>query len=71
MTTNWFSANLKPVREGMYERRSRTGVEWSWFDINKGIWGAGMLCSCSTCMEHSNTYPSQYQNSWKWRGLIK
>lgn len=65
--TPWHNGYQKPVRAGMFERFRRGVVEWSWFNVDTGKWGIGMLCSCSSCMEHSRDGESDAQHC-SWRG---
>jgi hypothetical protein len=61
--TPWYPGDIKPVREGVYQRKSLYGTYYSMFKNRQ--WYAGVLDP-----NHANDIcnPSAYQ-SLMWRGL--
>lgn len=65
--TPWFPGNVKPVREGVYQRQIPLygDAYWVW---NGARWLNGGYATPTSAKYHSGTSPSSEQ-CMKWRGL--
>lgn len=66
--TPWYPGDVKPVREGVYERR-RIGVGTPYYSYWNGRWW-GLLCITPTTARHNSRHTSIVQNR-EWRGVKK
>lgn len=66
--TQWFEPHQKPVRPGVYQRRSPEGGYCFYSYWNGEFWGLYEFTtkSAAKCKDH----PSAFQQS-EWRGLTK
>ena len=66
--TGWYTGDQKPVRVGVYERRSGFDgfIYYSWWNGNQ--WGIN--CYWAESAQANNDNPSQFQNL-PWRGLTE
>ena len=64
--TPWFSAHVKPVRDGVYERNGAYTVSYSKF--SRGEW---YMSNWSPEDASQARTPSVLQNSMPWRGLAQ
>jgi hypothetical protein len=63
-TTPWYPGDVKPVRVGVYERKSHTGT-FSYWDGKR--WGMGAHFARQAANDRD---PSAFQRE-PWRGLTK
>ena len=64
--TEWFSGDVMPIHEGVYQRlNDSTGLTFYARWLN-GYWRAG---ACEIGLAAGMRTPSVRQVEWKWRGL--
>lgn len=67
-TTQWYPANVHPVRDGLYETRVGGGLTWS-------VWEGGFWLFASTEKEECLRMAAQGSKSFwqlrEWRGLTE
>jgi hypothetical protein len=64
-TTKWYPGDVRPVRDGLYQRKMGDQIFWSKFE--NGWWRSG---GGRKEFAVSSQYSSPYQNL-AWRGLKK
>lgn len=67
--TKWFDGSVKPVRDGVYQRKSYFKNVAFWI-FKEGTWKYGGFDSVSQCVAETGGKDSQDQNR-PWRGLAK
>lgn len=69
-TTRWFSGKVKPVRDGLYQRRFGKNIYWAVF--LKGKWRFAMGSSRKElAVKQRGVSPVQTSSDILWRGLAK
>lgn len=64
--TDWFPGDMKPVRDGVYERLNPSNGEIFFSRWMGGLWRIGSFLPSVAC---THTVPSSAQDRNHWRGL--
>lgn len=66
--TDWIPGDIKPVRVGVYQRRTTSDGYVAWSYWNGRYWGSYEITAEWACLERK--YKSGFQNI-PWRGLAE